>query len=241
MRARNVDFFLKVLIISFPFHWIALFHWKKIWEKIDVLLWHFPSEIIQFFNQDFQFEFPFLFPLFGRRKGSAYISKLLQLERAVSSKLEYIALISEKINEKLIQFSTLFKHKFVFDLFWVYFYFSLELPTTLSRRLYIINALQNALGTELQRFCVNFLLMVNKNELKHLQWQCPKLFWLCSHCKLITCLGLKKTSSFAAPHKQLHKPLAALQPSIFPCVSFLQKRHMSPWTSWGFFFLRWEM
>lgn len=58
LRARNADlFFLKVLINSFPFHWNPLFHWKKIREKKKVLLWHFPIEIIQFFNQDFQSRF----------------------------------------------------------------------------------------------------------------------------------------------------------------------------------------
>lgn len=45
----------------------------------------------------------------------------------------------------------------------------LELPTTLSRRLYIINTLQNAVGRGLQRFYVNSLQLVNKDEQKHLQ------------------------------------------------------------------------
>lgn len=160
----QICFFWKFLINSFPFHWNALFCWKKIRGKIYVLLWHFPSEIIQYFSQDLQFEFSFLFTLFGRRKGIAYISKRLQLKRYVSSKVGYITLIIEKVNEKLLLNSAhFFKHKFGFDFFWVYFYFSLEPPTTLSRRLYI-NVLQNALGTELQRFCVNFLHMVNKSE-----------------------------------------------------------------------------
>lgn len=147
---------------------------------------------VKFFNQDFQIEFPFLFTLFGGRKEIAYFSKRLQLKRVVSSKVEYLTLIIEKVNEKVLFNSTHFLNTNLGLIFSEFIFISLEPPTTLSRRLYI-NLLQKALGIELQRFCVNFLHIVKKVK------KFPKLFWLDSNCNLLTCLGLKKTSSFATP------------------------------------------
>lgn len=64
-------------------------------------------------------------------------------------------LIIEKANEKLLFNSVhfFFNTNLVLIFSEFIFYFSLQPPTTLSRRLYIIHVLQNALGTKLQRLC----------------------------------------------------------------------------------------
>lgn len=144
--------------------------------------------MIQIFNRAFNLEFPFLSPLLLEKK-KVYVSIWLQLESALSSQVEYSNGLKNKW-EIVFQLSKLFLTQICFQFVLILFLFLSFccLPATLSRRFYIINTLQNAVGRELQRVYVNSLWLVNRDEQKLLQWVCHKLCCLHSQCNQITYL-----------------------------------------------------
>lgn len=101
--------------------------------------------------------------------------------------------------ETVIQLSTFFSTQIWFWFFLSLFFISLWNCQQHCQEDCILLMYCKVLLKQNSRDCVNFLHMVSKSE--HLQWECPKLFWLHSYCSLITYLGLKETSSFAAPHE----------------------------------------
>lgn len=99
--------------------------------------------------------------------------------------------------ETVIRLSTLF----FLTLFWFWFFLSLVFISLWNCQQHcqedcILLMYYKMLLEQNSRDWVNFLHMVSKSEQKHLQWKCPKLFWLHSYCNLITYLGLKKTIQF---------------------------------------------